>query len=125
MVIKKLNKFFHDHSRVIFGIFAILIILAFTEIPMGGAGCDDPADTVVGTVYGENVTAGELQQLHRDFTLYNTLLNNPVSNIDFQTLLELKAWLKRFTLLKKVQRQLRTVRFSLMENFHRQNMMIS
>lgn len=95
MVIKKLNKFFHDHSRVIFGIFAILIILAFTEIPMGGAGCDDPADTVVGTVYGENVTAGELQQLHRDFTLYNTLLNNPVSNIDFQTLLELKAWLKR------------------------------
>ena len=31
MAIKKLNKFFHDHSRIIFGVFAVLIIVLLVK----------------------------------------------------------------------------------------------
>lgn len=75
MVIKKLNTLFHKHSRILFGAFTILIILAFTDFLTPGniGGCDDPAATGIGTAFGEKVTAGELQKLHHDLSVLAAL----------------------------------------------------
>lgn len=96
MIIKNLNKFFHKHSQIVLGIFALLIIFAFVisdNLPMGG-GCESPTDRTVGTVFGEEVTAGEMQQLYKDYTLFCQLSGTQLA-FDEKNLLELKAVIER------------------------------
>ena len=89
MAIKKLNKFFHDHSRVIFGVFAVLIILAFMPVTGNiGGGCDDPRNEVVGTAFGEDVTVGDLQELNTKFFNYGLLIGQNISQLDPSMLFE-------------------------------------
>ena len=61
MVIKKLNSVFHKHSRLLFGIFALLIIVAFTPGIMDGCN-QDPGKQTAGTVMDEKVTYSDLAQ---------------------------------------------------------------
>ncbi len=97
MVIKKLNSFFHKHSRIVLGVFALLIIFAFVisdNLPAGG-GCSSPADNPVGTVFGEEVTTGEIQQLYKDYALFCQLTGTQANQLDAKNMLELKAMIKR------------------------------
>ena len=59
MIIKKLNTMFHKHSRWLFGAFTIVIIVSFMGfLTPGQFGLDmfsDPANTRVGTAFGEPV----------------------------------------------------------------------
>ena len=73
MVIKKLNSLFSKHSRLLFGIFALLIIVAFTPGLTGG--CDqDPAKQQAGTAFGEKVTYSDLSKFARKVSIALTLL---------------------------------------------------
>ncbi|MBE6375469.1 MAG: hypothetical protein E7050_03285 [Lentisphaerae bacterium] len=96
MVIKKLNTLFHKHSRVLFGAFTILIILAFTDFltPGNVGGCDDPAETEIGTAYGEKVTAGDLQKLHHDLSVLASLQGVGVPD-DTKALFDHLCFIKR------------------------------
>ena len=56
MIIKKLNSMFHKHSRWLFGIFAVIIIIAFMDfLTPGAGGCNsnDPSDLQIGSINGE------------------------------------------------------------------------
>ncbi|MBQ6352334.1 MAG: SurA N-terminal domain-containing protein [Lentisphaeria bacterium] len=73
MIIKKLNTMFHKHSRVLFGAFTLIIIVAFMDfLTPGKMGCDGMgADgSVVGRAYGKKVSIDDLQELNRRFSLY-------------------------------------------------------
>ncbi len=96
MAIKKLNKFFHDHSRIIFGVFAVLIILAFMPISGGGiGGCDDPREEVIGTAFGEKVTAGDLQEFYRNIFNYGLLKGQQIPQIETAMLFDFYCMTKR------------------------------
>ena len=71
MVIKKLNSLFYKHSRLLFGVFTVLIIVAFTDFltPGRGGGCGGGENTAVGTAFGSKVTYGELAAFGRDVSV--------------------------------------------------------
>ena len=75
MIIKKLNTMFHKHSRWLFGAFTIVIIVSFMGfLTPGQFGLDmfsDPANTRVGTAFGEPVTYGELITEAERLQLFN------------------------------------------------------
>lgn len=76
MIIKKLNSLFHKHARVLFGAFAIIIIIAFMDfLTPGRSGCagTNPADIKVGTAFGKDVTYGDLQKISNDIQLFGML----------------------------------------------------
>ena len=62
MIIRGMNNFFGRHSRWIFGIFTIVIIISFMGIMTPGqySGCFYGANGVAGTVFGKKVTYDEL-----------------------------------------------------------------
>ncbi len=62
MIIRGMNNFFGRHSRWIFGIFTIVIIISFMGIMTPGqySGCFYGANGVAGTVFGEKITYAEL-----------------------------------------------------------------
>ena len=67
MIIKKLNAVFHKHSRILFGAFTLLIIVAFTDFltPGNTGGCTNAADSAAGTAFGKKVTYKELSDFGR------------------------------------------------------------
>ena len=73
MAISKLNTFLTKHHRIIFGVFAVLIILAFVLADwIGGGGSffgGGPGNEVAGTVFGEKVTYHDLNDKLREFDL--------------------------------------------------------
>lgn len=77
MIIKKINTMFHKHSRWLFGAFTIVIIVSFMGfLTPGQFGLDmfsDPANTRVGTAFGEPVTYGELITEAERLQLFNQI----------------------------------------------------
>ncbi|MDR0932229.1 MAG: SurA N-terminal domain-containing protein [Victivallales bacterium] len=65
MIIKKLNTVFHKHSRWLFGLFTIVIIVSFMGfLTPGQFGCEgfgSGLDREVGTVYDQSVKLRDLQ----------------------------------------------------------------
>ena len=98
MIIKKLNSMFHKHSRWLFGIFAVIIIIAFMDfLTPGAGGCNsnDPSDLQVGTISGEKVTYGELQTFGKKLADYFTIMNQGNQQLDNQTVFFYYALSKR------------------------------
>ncbi len=64
MLISKINYVFMRHSRWLFGIFTVVIILSFLGFLTPGqmGGCANPGDTPVGTAFGKPVTYNELRE---------------------------------------------------------------
>ncbi|MCI5778673.1 MAG: SurA N-terminal domain-containing protein [Lentisphaeria bacterium] len=81
MVIKKLNSLFHKHSRVLFGAFTLLIIVAFTDFltPGRSGGCGGGENTVVGTAFGDKVTYGDLAGFGRSVSVAFLLSGREIS----------------------------------------------
>ena len=70
MIIKKLNAVFHKHSRILFGIFTLIIIIAFMDfLTPGRGGCDgsNNGGQTVGEVYGKKVSYNDLQEFYRKY----------------------------------------------------------
>ncbi len=66
MIIKKLNSVCHKHSRVLWGIITVIIIIAFVGFftpGQFGFGDFGPDGIRVGTAFGKKVTYGELRTL--------------------------------------------------------------
>jgi hypothetical protein len=67
MIIKKLNNVFHKHSKILFGAFTLIIIIAFMDfLTPGRGGCDGSTggSRKVGEVYGKSVTHGDLWEFY-------------------------------------------------------------
>lgn len=89
MVIKKLNSVFSKHSRLLFGIFALLIIIAFTPGLMGGCN-EDPSKQQAGTAFGEKVTYRDLSKFSRKVSVAMMMLyGNRAAQLDNEALFQM------------------------------------
>lgn len=88
MLIRKINSVFMRHSRWLFGIFTIVIIVSFlgflTPGQFGVGGCSEPGAMRVGTIFGEAVSYNDLRDMQQSLALYYRLANNMEINVDAQ-----------------------------------------
>ena len=85
MIIKKLNTMFRKHSKVLFGAFTLIIIVAFMEfLTPGKMGCDGRSSdgAVVGRAYGKKVTISDLQELHRHVSLFREVFGGQMVELE-------------------------------------------
>ncbi len=77
MVIRSINSVFMRHSRWLFGIFTVVIIISFlgflTPGQFGVGGCSDPGTIRVGMAFGEPVSYNDLRSAMQSMTLYYRL----------------------------------------------------
>ena len=77
MIIKKLNSVFHRHSRWLFGLFTIIIIVSFIGFMVPGSffgfGPETGSGTKVGTAFGKKVTYEDLRSIHRSLEVCNQI----------------------------------------------------
>lgn len=97
MIIKKLNAVFHKHSRILFGAFTLLIIVAFTDFltPGNRGGCSSAADTAVGTAYGKKVTYKELSEFGRNISVAFMLSGRQIEMPGYEQLFNYYCLIKR------------------------------
>lgn len=86
MAISKLNTVFAKHHRIIFGIFSVLIIIAFMDFLTPGTGIMDafrsngPRQSA-GEIFGESVSYMDLEnQIRLDVLSMRTFMNIPVNS---------------------------------------------
>ncbi len=85
MAISKLNTVFAKHHRIIFGVFSVIIIIAFTDFLTPGTGIIDAfrgngRSQAVGEVFGQKVTYSELgEQIRLDMLTMQVFMNIPVN----------------------------------------------
>ena len=85
MAISKLNTVFAKHHRIIFGVFSIIIIIAFTDFLTPSTGIIDAfrgtgRSQAVGEVFGKKVTYTELgEQIRLDMLAMQVFMNIPVN----------------------------------------------
>ena len=86
MAISKLNTVFAKHHRIIFGIFSVLIIVAFMDFLTPGTGIMDAfrgngMRQSVGEIFGKKVSYVELgNQIQLDVLSMRTFMNIPVNS---------------------------------------------
>ena len=85
MAISKLNTVFAKHHRIIFGVFSVIIIIAFTDFLTPGTGIVDAfrgngRSQAVGEIFGRKVTYAELsEQIRTDMLIYQVFMNVQVN----------------------------------------------
>ena len=74
-MIRSINRFFSKNSRWLFGIFTVIIIVAFMDFLSPGTfgGCTMNSNSEVGTVFGEKVTYSDLRSVMTDMEIVMTL----------------------------------------------------
>ena len=81
MAISRLNTVFAKHHRIIFGVFSIIIIIAFTDFLTPGTGIIDAfrgtgRSQAVGEIFGKKVTYSELaDQIRLDTLAFQVFMN--------------------------------------------------
>lgn len=77
MIIKKLNNVFHRHSRWLFGLFTIVIIISFIGFMVPGSffgfGPETGSGVKVGTAFGKKVTYEDLRNVNRNLEICNQI----------------------------------------------------
>ena len=77
MIIKKLNSVFHRHSRWLFGLITIVIIVSFIGFMVPGSflgfGPETGSGAGVGTAFGKKVTYEDLKEVHRNLEICGQL----------------------------------------------------
>lgn len=80
MVIRKINVVFMKHSKWLFGIFTVVIIIAFMEFMVPGKfdflGFGGGRGQQIGVAFGEKVTTGDLEEIQMDFVVLAEFFNN-------------------------------------------------
>ncbi len=85
MAISKLNTVFAKHHRIIFGVFSIIIIIAFTDFLTPGTGIVDAfrgtgGGQAAGEIFGEKVSYAELgEQIRLDVLSAQVFMNIPIN----------------------------------------------
>ncbi|MBR2357450.1 MAG: SurA N-terminal domain-containing protein [Lentisphaeria bacterium] len=85
MAISKLNTVFAKHHRIIFGVFSVIIIIAFTDFLTPGTGIVDAfrgtgRGSAVGEIFGKKVSYAELsEQIRLDMLAMQVFMNIPVN----------------------------------------------
>ena len=85
MAISKLNTVFAKHHRIIFGVFSVIIIIAFTDFLTPGTGIVDAfrgngKSNTVGEIFGKKVTYTELsEQIRLDMLAMQVFMNIPIN----------------------------------------------
>lgn len=78
MLIRSINTVFMKHSRWLFGVFTIVIIISFLGFMVPGqfgmGGCGNPGDAPIGQAYGENVSYNEAIEAMRGFLVVQELM---------------------------------------------------
>ena len=80
-----LNTVFAKHHRIIFGVFSIIIIIAFTDFLTPGTGIIDAfrgngRSQAVGEIFGKKVTYSELNdQVRMDMLIFQVFMNTPIN----------------------------------------------
>mgnify|MGYP003308999073 CR=1 FL=1 len=87
-MIRSINRFFSKNSRWLFGIFTVIIIVAFMDFLSPGTfgGCAMSSNNEVGTVFGEKVTYSDLRSVMTDMEIIMTeedFREEAVSTVDF------------------------------------------
>ncbi len=74
-MIRSINRFFSKNSRWLFGIFTVIIIVAFMDFLSPGTfgGCAMNSNSEAGTVFGEKVTYSDLRNVMNDMGIVMTL----------------------------------------------------
>ena len=74
-MIRSINRFFSKNSRWLFGIFSVIIIIAFMDFLSPGTfgGCMMSRNDEVGTVFGEKVTYSDLRGIMNDMEIIMTM----------------------------------------------------
>ena len=74
-MIRSINRFFSKNSRWLFGIFTVIIIVAFMDFLSPGTfgGCAMSQDNNVGTVFGDKVTYSDLRTVMTDMEIVMAL----------------------------------------------------
>ena len=89
MIIKKLNTMFHKHSRVLFAVFTVIIIIAFMDFltPQRG-GCDSfgGGKSYVGVAFGKKVSIADLQEFGRTFSIFAEVFEGRQSEMEYEQL---------------------------------------
>ena len=87
MIIKKLNSVFHRHSRWLFGLITIVIIISFIGFMVPGSffgfGPDTGSGAKVGTAFGKKVTYEDLRSVHRNFEVCKQL-GFPINDVGIE-----------------------------------------
>ncbi|MCQ2380612.1 MAG: SurA N-terminal domain-containing protein [Victivallaceae bacterium] len=104
MIIKRLNSMFHRHSRWLFGLFTVIIIVSFlgflTPGRFGMEGCGSPEGRVVGEAFGRKVTIGDLQSVNRRVAVLYRMMGSAVDiNIGYQDLFRMECLARMATKL--------------------------
>ncbi len=88
MVIRKLNSLFHKHSRILFGAFTVLIIIAFTDFLSPGriGGCSADGSSTAGTAFGKKVSYNELSNFSRNISVAQLLAGRRINTPDIESL---------------------------------------
>ena len=97
MIIKKLNSLFHKHARILFGIFAVIIIIAFMDfLTPGRGGCTDTdqSNAEVGSAFGKSVKVKDLREISNKFSVLGALQNSR-ADLDIQDLFWVFCRVKR------------------------------
>lgn len=85
MAISKLNTVFAKHHRIIFGVFSVIIIIAFTDFLTPGTGIIDAfrgngRSQAVGEIFGKKVSYSELSdQVRMDMLIFQVFMNTPIN----------------------------------------------
>ncbi len=97
MIIKKLNAVFHKHSRILFGAFTLLIIVAFTDFltPGNRGGCSSAAESTAGSAFGEKVTYKELGEFGRNISIAFMLSGRQIEMPNYEQLFNYYCLIKR------------------------------
>ncbi len=78
MLIRSINTVFMKHSRWLFAVFTVVIIVSFLGFMVPGqfgmGGCGNPADAAMGQAYGENVSYREAMEAIRGFVIVQELM---------------------------------------------------
>ncbi len=86
MIIRTINTVFMRHSRWLFGIFTVIIIISFlgflTPGRFGVGGCSEPGQMRVGTIFGEEVTYNDLADMQRSIAVFYRLSMNATPRIE-------------------------------------------
>lgn len=97
MIIKKLNTVFHKHSRILFGAFTLLIIVAFTDFltPGNRGGCSGAAESTAGTAFGKKVSYKELADFGRNISVAFMLSGRQIEMPNYEQLFNYYCLIKR------------------------------
>ena len=94
MIIKNLNTVFHKHSKILFGVLTLIIIVSFIGfLTPGQFGCNNSAggSQAIGEVYGKKVSRDDLQEFANRYGIFSRNDGDNPERLFYQYCLSVRA----------------------------------